>query len=117
MIDSQLNVAFVPHAGGGYVVGAGASAAAQIQVTTADTVYKLIGPGETTSISVGPVVGVTAGYIEGNGYSGVTVGGFFGPKSVYPVSIQSTVENSWVYGTSMINQQVTIPQSLSTSGK
>ena len=99
-IDDDLNVAAIPHVGGMYLVGAGASVAAQAQFTNADTVYDLAGVATATGGSAGFMLGVTGEYIEGNGYQGFAIGGYAGP-GLLPVSIHRQAENAWVFGTNL----------------
>ncbi|MFZ1984388.1 MAG: hypothetical protein WAU91_08230, partial [Desulfatitalea sp.] len=99
-IDDNLNVAAIPHAGGMYLVGAGASVAAQVQVTSANTVYDLGGWATSFGGSAGYLVGGTAEYIQGNGYQGLSAGVYLGP-GLLPVSIQYQAEHAWVFGTNL----------------
>jgi RHS repeat-associated protein len=101
-IDGALNVAAIPHAGGMYLVGGGASIAVQAQFTNADTVYYLGGIATATGGSAGFMIGATGEYIEGNGYKGFAIGGYAGP-GLLPVSIHRQAEIAWVFGTSMNN--------------
>ncbi len=54
------------------------------------------GISKSTGGSVGEFIGVTGEYVDGAGYSGISIGGYLGP-GLLPVSIHHMVENAWVF--------------------
>ncbi|HID69313.1 MAG TPA: RHS repeat-associated core domain-containing protein, partial [Desulfobacterales bacterium] len=103
-IDDNLNVAAIPHAGGGVLVGASASGALQLQITNADTVSDLGGYSASIGGSLGGPIGATGEWIDGDGYSGINIGAYAG-LGLLPVSMHRNVEYSWVYDQSLTSEQ------------
>lgn len=97
-----MNIAAIPHGGGGLYVGTGFSGAVQGQWTNADTVYDLKGKSTSIGASLGNLYGVTGEYIEGDTYSGFNFGAFIGRQGLLPASVHRNVEYAKVYGTNLL---------------
>ncbi|QTA84138.1 RHS repeat domain-containing protein [Desulfonema magnum] len=93
VIDSNLNIALIEHAGGGGLGGAAAGVAAQIQVTNAPDIYALTGESVSTGGSYGTGVQATSEWtVMPGGYHGVNAGISAGPGT--SIELHSVAEHS-----------------------
>jgi uncharacterized protein RhaS with RHS repeats len=93
VIDSNLNIARIEHAGEGGYGGVGAGAAAQFQITNAPTVYDLAGGSMSMGGSLGAGAHGTAEIvIMDNGYYGFNAGMAGGPGT--PIELHGLYEIS-----------------------